>query len=156
LSLFRALGGGLLSLSFAVETKNDEHISAWFAPPGRKSPLTGLAPADVHNRDPRKLPLLSKGVTPVRNGVLGHAESVVFCQLVPWQLEPGKQMNRKRTFRRASCLLTRLAANMGAAGSTPLPARFSEPMKKSEQRWLMGLYLDVPEEWDDPYRFFRW
>ena len=23
-------------------------------------------------------------------------------------------------------------------------------------RWLDGLYLDVPEEWDDPYRFFRW
>ena len=24
------------------------------------------------------------------------------------------------------------------------------------RRWLDGLYLDVPEEWDDPYRFFRW
>ncbi len=23
-------------------------------------------------------------------------------------------------------------------------------------RWLDGLYLDIPEEWDDPYRFFRW
>lgn len=23
-------------------------------------------------------------------------------------------------------------------------------------RWLKGLYLDTPEEWDDPYRFFRW
>lgn len=23
-------------------------------------------------------------------------------------------------------------------------------------RWLMGLYLDIPQEWDDPYRFFRW
>jgi hypothetical protein len=23
-------------------------------------------------------------------------------------------------------------------------------------RWLTGLYLDRPEEWDDPYRFFRW
>jgi hypothetical protein len=22
-------------------------------------------------------------------------------------------------------------------------------------RWLDGLYLDTPEEWDDPYRFFR-
>jgi hypothetical protein len=27
---------------------------------------------------------------------------------------------------------------------------------RSEKRWLDGLYLDVPEEWDDPYRFFRW
>ena len=23
-------------------------------------------------------------------------------------------------------------------------------------RWLDGFYLDVPQEWDDPYRFFRW
>ncbi|NQU20761.1 MAG: carbohydrate binding domain-containing protein, partial [Candidatus Nealsonbacteria bacterium] len=26
----------------------------------------------------------------------------------------------------------------------------------TEGRWLEGLYLDVPEQWDDPYRFFRW
>jgi hypothetical protein len=26
----------------------------------------------------------------------------------------------------------------------------------AEGRWLTGLYLDEPEEWDDPYRFFRW
>ena len=26
----------------------------------------------------------------------------------------------------------------------------------SAERWLSGLYLDVPEVWDDPYRFFRW
>ena len=25
-----------------------------------------------------------------------------------------------------------------------------------EKRWLNGLYQDQPEEWDDPYRFFRW
>ena len=25
-----------------------------------------------------------------------------------------------------------------------------------EKGWLEGLYLDRPEEWDDPYRFFRW
>ncbi len=23
-------------------------------------------------------------------------------------------------------------------------------------RWLNGLYLTQPTEWDDPYRFFRW
>ena len=67
-------------------------------------------------------------------------------------------MNLKRTFRRASYLVTRLAANMGAAGPTPILARFRSPVtaSKPEQRWLDGLYLDVPEEWDDPYRFFRW
>jgi hypothetical protein len=27
---------------------------------------------------------------------------------------------------------------------------------KGETRWRKGLYLDTPEEWDDPYRFFRW
>lgn len=26
----------------------------------------------------------------------------------------------------------------------------------SHGRWLTGLYADVPQEWDDPYRFFRW
>ncbi len=32
-----------------------------------------------------------------------------------------------------------------------------EPITNPTQgRWLDGLYLDVPEEWDDPYRFFRW
>jgi len=23
-------------------------------------------------------------------------------------------------------------------------------------RWLAGLYLDQPKEWDDLYRFFHW
>ncbi len=23
-------------------------------------------------------------------------------------------------------------------------------------RWVDGLYVDTPESWDDPYRFFRW
>jgi hypothetical protein len=47
---------------------------------------------------------------------------------------------------------------MGVAGSTPLVERFNRPVDvtKTEQRWLDGLYLDQPEEWDDPYRFFRW
>jgi hypothetical protein len=26
----------------------------------------------------------------------------------------------------------------------------------SQGRWTSGLYADVPQEWDDPYRFFRW
>ena len=26
----------------------------------------------------------------------------------------------------------------------------------TEGRWLQGLYLDQPVNWDDPYRFFRW
>jgi hypothetical protein len=83
---------------------------------------------------------------------------VVLCQLAPWQLEPTKQMNLKRAFRRAAYLVSRLAANMGAAGATPVLARLRDPVKApaAERRWLEGLYLDVPEEWDDPNRFFRW
>jgi hypothetical protein len=26
----------------------------------------------------------------------------------------------------------------------------------SQGRWIGGLYVDKPREWDDPYRFFRW
>ncbi|MHC4071231.1 MAG: hypothetical protein ACYTGS_04225, partial [Planctomycetota bacterium] len=66
--------------------------------------------------------------------------------------------NVKRTFRRTSYLVTRLLANMGAAGSTPLLDRFGRPVdaSKADARWLYSFYMDVPEEWDDPYRFFRW
>jgi hypothetical protein len=66
-------------------------------------------------------------------------------------------MNLKRTFRRASCLVNRLAANLGVSGATPLLPRFRSPTAaaKTDRRWLDGFYLDVPEEWDDPYRFFR-
>jgi hypothetical protein len=47
---------------------------------------------------------------------------------------------------------------MGVAAPTPLLDRFHHPVAtaQSEQRWLAGFYSDQPEEWDDPYRFFRW
>jgi len=147
-------------LPFQVRMKNEEHIAAYFEPFGVNSLLAGIGPADVHNRDPRQLPLVSQGASVVGNGVLAKAESanVVFCQLAPWQFDYKKQYNLKRTYRRASFLATRLLANMGVAGSTPLLARFHSPVDvaKSEKRWLDGLYLDAPEEMDDPYRFFRW
>ncbi|MCJ7822313.1 MAG: hypothetical protein MUQ26_04410, partial [Armatimonadetes bacterium] len=61
-------------------------------------------------------------------------------------------------YRRTSVLLARLLGNMGVAGSTPLLDRFRQPVSPAggEKRWLEGFYLDEPEEWDDPYRFFRW
>ncbi|MGE5609627.1 MAG: hypothetical protein ACM359_10265 [Bacillota bacterium] len=146
-------------LPFKLTTKTAEHVAAWFEPFGVNSLLAGAAPADVHNRDPRDLPLVSAGAVVIGNGVLARAEhaNVVFCQFAPWQFEP-KTCNLKRTYRRASCLVNRLLANMGVAGSTPVLARFSTPVNpaKTENRWLEGLYLDQPEEWDDPYRFFRW
>ncbi len=142
-----------------VNTTPGEHIAAYFEPFGVDSPLAGVSPADVHNRDPRELPLVSDGATAVGNGVLGKAEdaNVVFCQVAPWHLDySGEKMNIKRTFRKLSYCTTRLLANMGAAGQTPLLGHVSQPVGEGEQRWLDGLYLDVPEEWDDPYRFFRW
>jgi hypothetical protein len=144
----------------AVTFTKAEHISTFFEPNGMNSLLRGIGPADVHNRDPRELPLLTSGATPVGDGVLatGAYGSTLFCQIVPWQFDPVKQPNLKRTFRRSSFLLTRLLANLGVPSTTPLLARFSTPLDsaKSEKRWLDGFYLDQPEEWDDPYRFFRW
>jgi hypothetical protein len=145
-------------LPLPITVKKQEHIAAFFEP--SDSLLAGVGPADVHNRDPRELPLVSGGAVVVGNGILAKVENanVVFCQLVPWQFDPTRQMNLKRTFRGSSRLVTRLAGNMGVSGTTPLLARFGAPVEPSraEKRWLEGFYLDVPEEWDDPYRFFRW
>ena len=147
-------------LPLKVGMKEAEHIAAYFEPFSFKSLFTGVGPADVHSREPRKLPLVSADVTIIGDGVLAGAENfnIVFCQLAPWQFDSKQPQNVKRTFRRTSYLLARLLANMGAAGSTPVPERFGSPVdtSKDEKRWLNGLYLDVPEEWDDPYRFFRW
>ena len=163
-------GGHLLAIGLDEKDANaflprkvamvaQEHIAAYFEPFGAGSPFAGVSPAEVHNRDPRELPLVSRGATVVGNGVLARAEdaNIVFCQLAPWQFDySGEKMNIKRTFRRVSCLTARLLANLGAAGQTPLLSRFARPVPENEKRWLDGLYLDLPEEWDDPYRFFRW
>jgi hypothetical protein len=147
-------------LPLKVRMKEAEHIASYFEPSGINSLFVGVGPADVHSREPRQLPLVSAGVTIIGDGVLARAENfnIVFCQLAPWQFDSKQPQNVKRTFRRTSYLLARLLANMGAAGSTPVPERFGSPVdtSKDEKRWLEGLYLDVPEEWDDPYRFFRW
>jgi len=145
-------------LPMKVRMKKAEHISSFFEPFGNESLFAGVGPADVHNRDPRELPLVSGGALVVGNGVLARAKNanVAFCQLAPWQFDYERQ-NTKRTFRRTSFLVSRLLANMGVSGSTPLLQRFRNPVvAKWEKRWLTGLYLDSPEEWDDPYRFFRW
>ncbi len=147
-------------LSFKVSMKKAEHISTGFEPFGTNSPLAGVGPADVHNRDPREVWLVSGGAAIIGNGVLATAEKahVVFFQLAPWTFDYGKQYHLKCTFRRTSFVVARLLAGMGINSPTPLLARFSNPLVsgKLETRWLEGLYLDRPEEWDDPYRFFRW
>jgi hypothetical protein len=147
-------------LPFPIAMKKAEHISTFFDSMGADSLLAGIGPADVHNRDPRQLPLVISGAQVVGNGVLAMADHahVVFCQLEPWRFESAGQLNLRRTHRRVSFLVARLLANMGVAASTPLLDRFQRavPAAGSEKRWLNGFYLDQPEEWDDPYRFFRW
>ena len=75
-----------------------------------------------------------------------------------WTFSHIEQYNLRRTYRRSSFLVTRLLANMGAAEPTPVLAQFrrSVDAAKAEKRWLDGLYVDVPIEWDDPYRRFCW
>lgn len=143
------------ALRSPITIKKAEHIATFFTP-STKSFLAGIGPADVHNRDPRELPLVSAGASVIGDGVVAVGDNLVFCQLAPWQFDQNKQMNLKRTFRRTSYLVTRLAANLGADCPTPILVRFRSPVTVGEKRWLDGLYLDVPEEWDDPYRFFRW
>jgi beta-galactosidase len=155
------------TLPVPVTMQPGEHICAAFEAVGMDSPFMGVAPADTMNRDPRELPLVSGGARGVGNGVLAAAQDgkVVFCQLAPWTFDYQRPpvgpdapplMNLKRTFRRTSVLLARLLGNMGVAAETPVLARFRQPAKPDDKRWLDGLYLDEPEEWDDPYRFFRW
>ena len=120
---------------------------------------------------------------PFGDGVLAKAQdaNVVFCQLLPYEItgadgeavsfqtdtrdapesapaDAVRKYGFKRTYRRASFLLTRILADMGVASATPLLTRFGSPVlpDQPEKRWLDGLYLDQPEAWDDPYRFFCW
>jgi hypothetical protein len=169
-------------LPLKVSMKKAEHISAFFQPSGREPLLDGVGPADVHNRAPRVIPLVSGGtvswpstgagsrgwsssVLAVGDGVLaqGDGVNVVFCQLPPYVVCPvdgaeGQPQNLRRTYRHLSFQLARLLGNMGVSAPTPLLARFNSPVTAARpaKRWLDTLYLDRPEDWDDPYRFFRW
>jgi hypothetical protein len=147
-------------LPFKIATQKSEYVTTTFPPFPITSPLAGVGCADLDNRDPREIPLIRSGGTVFGNGVLATAEggNVVFCQLVPWQFDYEKLYNLKRTYRRVSFAVVRLLANAGVAGPTPVLSRFASPVAadKPESRWLEGLYIDKPEEWDDPYRFFCW
>lgn len=70
-----------------MRTARREHIAAWFAPPQGVSPFAGIGPADVHNRDPRELPLVQAGAEVLADGVLASAADgrIVFCQMVPYR-----------------------------------------------------------------------
>jgi hypothetical protein len=143
-------------LPSAITTKRAEHMCTVFAAPGINSLLAAVGPADVLDRDPRQMELVSAGATVLGDGVLAFAPdaNVVFSQLAPWQFDQ-THFNQKRTFRRTAYLVARVLGNMGAGGSTPLLDRFSSPAKTPEP-WLDSFYLDKPQEFDDPYRYFGW
>ena len=117
-------------LPFKVAMKKAEHIAAYFEPLDAKSLLAGVGPADVHNRDPRELPLVTAGATVIGDGVLAQAEdvNVVFCQLVPWQFDHARSRRTSSGPSAAPRSSYRgCAANMGVAGATPILARFRRP-----------------------------
>jgi beta-galactosidase len=153
--LDQAEADSFLSTKVTMQTK--EHIAAFFPPFSAQSLLAGVAPADVHNRDPRNLPLVMGGATAYGDGVLAETNNIIFCQLPPWRFNPSpEKFNQRRTFGRVSFAVSRLLGNLGVSGSTPLLERFSDPADGAAGRWLDGLYLTQPTEWDDPYRFFGW
>jgi hypothetical protein len=146
-----------------VRVKSASHVSTVFPLASMQSSLAGVGPADVYDRAPREMPLVADGADVIGDGVLGLApigsksSNIVLCQIAPWEFDYQHNYGLKRTFRRASFLLARLLANEGIASPTPLLDRFhTPPMAGAPPRWLDGFYLDVPEECDDPYRFFRW
>ena len=52
---------------------------------------------------------------------------------------------------------TRFQIWHGKAGTVWLSdVRMAPCDPPSQGRWTSGLYTDKPQEWDDPYRFFRW
>lgn len=139
-----------------------EYINSSFAPFGASSVFAGIAPADVHNRDPRVLAVVNGGVL-AEAGTLAVFQVPPFIFGKPMQDPATGQFNLRRTFGRTSFTLSRTLGNLGVSGSTPLLDRFSTPVEAAanksegkEGRWLEGFYLTRPTEWDDPYRFFRW
>ncbi|HEY3853502.1 MAG TPA: hypothetical protein VGO67_03810 [Verrucomicrobiae bacterium] len=156
-----------------VTMESVEHIAAFFPPFHADSLLAGVSPADIHNRDPRKMPLVAGGASIYGDGVLATEGNVVFCQLPPYEVSKTfgalrqegaahrpEMFNQRRTFERSSFAVSRILGNLGVSGSTPLLERVSNPVKPAQGvtggRWLDGFYLTQPTEWDDPYRFFGW
>lgn len=169
ISGFLRAGGRILALGLDQAEANvwlptretthaEEHVAAWFPPFSAKSPLAGVSPADVQDRDPRPIPLVVSGAEVYGDGVLGQSENIVFCQLCPWSFDQAPEhFNQRRTYRRASFAVCRLLANLGVAGGTPLLEKFGDfGGDSAPARRFDGLYLTRPTEWDDPYRFFGW
>jgi len=127
-----------------------EHIASYFPAFSAHSLLAGVAPADVHNRDPRTLPLVVGGATVYGDGVLATTGNVVFCQLPPFQVSQSfgalsspetnrsvEPFNLRRTFVRTSFAVSRLLGNLDVSSSTPLLERWGDPVGSSRQPSLI-------------------
>ena len=114
-----------------VRTTRREHIATFFAAPGRGSPFAGVGPADVHNRDPRDLPLVTGGAEILGDGVLARLGDapVLFFQIAPHRVMRGggEQPNVRKTYRRTAFALNRVLANLGVRGKCPLLEHFASP-----------------------------
>jgi len=121
-------------LPIQVKIQPAEHIAACFPPFSKQSLLAGVSPADVHNRDPRTLPLVVGGATVYGDGVLASTGNAVLCQLSPWEFDQTPEhFNQRRTFGRTSFAVSRLLGNLGVSGSTPLLDRFGDPVGAAKE-----------------------
>jgi hypothetical protein len=148
-------------LPLKLATERLRYTVGDLTPPSADGPFAGIGPADLYNREPRELPLISSGAAAVAQGVLAAARpvgdgEVVFCQLVPWQFDHEASYNVKPTFQRTSFALTRLLANMGVRPDTPLIENLCKPLPASAMLedlpnvvWLQAgdEQLVLPEVW---------
>ena len=92
---------------------------------------------------------------------LAVQDTVKWRALIEYQrFAPGKDW-REFTFlvpgAATAASRTRFQIWHGSPGTLWLADVVMSPCEPPGQgRWLTGLYLDRPVEWDDPYRFFRW
>jgi hypothetical protein len=130
----------------------------------KNPPSTMLAQHDV----PVKKDQWYRIAFQVRAEQLAHnSVSVTVTNMANWQslfeyqrFEPGPQWQRFSFEVQASDTVeqrTRFQIWYSGAGQLWISDVRVDPIPDPAQgRWLEGLYLDVPSEWDDPYRFFRW
>ncbi|MBT7298526.1 MAG: hypothetical protein HN849_03385, partial [Victivallales bacterium] len=100
-------------------------------------------------------------------GMDGTAPTLAISQTGPWQsLLPYQKFLPERDWKRFTFVLkgksteakkTRLQIWHSGTGTVwYADIRMQAIAPPDQGRWLESYYVDVPEDWDDPYRFFRW
>ena len=127
------LGGGDRFLPVKMETKSAEHIGAYFEPPsadfaagrrragGRSNPRSAERPAD-HRRSLRSWATACSPCLGGPRGLLPDSALGIQCQAAEYQL----------TFRRTSCLVSRLLGNLGVQGRLRFSSCFASPVKLTD------------------------